>query len=79
MRWPPDTKALRHRSLPHPDLRRYEATSQILETTFIPMRASLDPLFLQRRSSSRYDQVVQRLPMTMKTVAKGLLRTIRYL
>jgi DNA-directed RNA polymerase-5 subunit 1 len=38
------------------------------------MRASLDPFFLQRNSSSRYDQVVQRHPMTMKTVAKGILK-----
>jgi hypothetical protein len=38
------------------------------------MRASLDPLFLQRNSSSRYDQVVQRLSTTMKTVAKGILK-----
>jgi hypothetical protein len=38
------------------------------------MRASLDPFFLQRSSPSRYDQVVQRLPMTMKTVAKGILK-----
>jgi hypothetical protein len=74
MRFPPDSRALRRRSLPHPDLRRYEATLQIPETTFLPMRASLDPFFLQRSSSSRYDQVVQRLPMTMKMVAKGILK-----
>jgi hypothetical protein len=74
MRFPPNSKALRHQSLPHPDLRRYEATPRIPETTFIPMRASLDPLILQRSSSSRYDQVVQRLPMTMKMVAKGILQ-----
>jgi hypothetical protein len=43
MRLPPDFKALHHRSLPHPDLQRYEATLQIPETTFLPMRASLDP------------------------------------
>jgi hypothetical protein len=48
MRSPPDSKALRHRSLPHPNLRCYEATLRIPETTFMPMRASLDPLFLQR-------------------------------
>jgi DNA-directed RNA polymerase-5 subunit 1 len=36
------------------------------------MRALLDPFFSQRRSSSRYDQVVQRLSTTMKTVAKGI-------
>jgi DNA-directed RNA polymerase-5 subunit 1 len=29
---------------------------------------------LQRSSPSRYDQVVQRLPMTMKMVAKGILK-----
>jgi hypothetical protein len=58
----------------HPDQRCYEATLQIPETTFLPMRASLDPLFLQRSSSSRYDQVVQRLSTTMKTVAKGILK-----
>jgi hypothetical protein len=74
MRFPPDSKALRHWSLPHPDLRCYETTHQIPETTFIPMRASLDPLFLQRSSSSRYDQVVQRLPKTMKMVVKGILK-----
>jgi hypothetical protein len=74
MKISPNNRALRHQSLPHPDLRRYEATSRILETTFIPMRASLDPLFLQRRSSLRYDQVVQRLPMTMKMAAKGILK-----
>jgi DNA-directed RNA polymerase-5 subunit 1 len=38
------------------------------------MRVSLDPLSLQRNSPSRYDQVVQRLPTTMKTVAKGILK-----
>jgi hypothetical protein len=74
MRLPPDSKALRHRSLPHPDLRCYETTLQIPETTFLSMRASLDPLFLQRNSPSRYDQVVQRHPMTMKMVAKGILK-----
>jgi hypothetical protein len=74
MRFLPGLKALRHRSLPHPDLQRYEATLQIPETTFLPMRASLDPLSLQRSSSLRYDQVVQRLSTTMKTVAKGILK-----
>jgi hypothetical protein len=74
MRFPPDSKAQRHRSPPHPDLRRYEATLQIHGTIFLPMRASLDPLFLQRNSPSRYDQVVQRLSTTMKTVAKGILK-----
>jgi hypothetical protein len=48
--------------------------SKSLKTTFLPMRASLDPLFLQRHSPSRYDQVFQRLPMTMKMVAKGILK-----
>jgi DNA-directed RNA polymerase-5 subunit 1 len=38
------------------------------------MRVSLYPLFLQRSSSSSYDQVDQRLPMTMKMVAKGILK-----
>jgi hypothetical protein len=38
------------------------------------MRASLDPFFLQGSSSSKYDQVVQRLPMTMKMVVKGILK-----
>jgi DNA-directed RNA polymerase-5 subunit 1 len=38
------------------------------------MRALLDPFFLQRSSPSRYDQVVQRLSTTMKTVAKGVLK-----
>jgi hypothetical protein len=74
MKFPPDFKALRHRSLPHPELRCYEATLQIPETIILPMRASLDPLFLQRSSSSRYDQVDQRLPMTMKMVAKVILK-----
>jgi hypothetical protein len=71
---PPGSRALRHLSLPHPNLRCYEATLQIPETTFLPMRASLDPLSLQRNSSSRYDQVDQRLPMTMKMVAKRILK-----
>jgi hypothetical protein len=73
MRFPPDFKALRHRSLPHPDLRCYETTLWIPETTFLPMRASLDSFSPQRSSSSRYDQVVQRLS-TMKMVAKGILK-----
>jgi hypothetical protein len=47
MRLPPDSRALRHRSLPHPDLRCYEATLQIPETTFLPVRAWLEPLSLQ--------------------------------
>jgi DNA-directed RNA polymerase-5 subunit 1 len=38
------------------------------------MRALLDPFSLQRNSSSRYDQVVQCLTMTMKMVAKGILK-----
>jgi DNA-directed RNA polymerase-5 subunit 1 len=38
------------------------------------MRALLDSFFLQRSSSSRYDQVVQRLSTTMKTGAKGILK-----
>jgi DNA-directed RNA polymerase-5 subunit 1 len=38
------------------------------------MRASLDPFSLRRSSSSRYDQVVQRLSTTMKMVAKGILK-----
>jgi hypothetical protein len=79
MRLPPDSKALRHRSLPHPDLRRYEATLQIPETIFLPMRASLDPFSLRWSSSSRYDQAVQRLSTTMKTVAKGILKDHRVL
>jgi hypothetical protein len=74
MRFPPDSKAQRRRSLPHPDLQCYETTLQIHGTIFIPMRASLDPFFLQRSSSSRYDQVVQRLSTTMKAVAKGILK-----
>jgi hypothetical protein len=74
IRSPPDSKALRHRSLPQPDLRHYETTLKIPETTFLPKRASLDPFSLQRSSSSRYDQVAQRPPMTMKTVAKGILK-----
>jgi hypothetical protein len=74
MRLPPDSRALRHRSLPHPDLQCYEATLRLLETTFPPMRASLDPLFLRKSSPPKYDQVVQRLSTTMKTVAKGILK-----
>jgi DNA-directed RNA polymerase-5 subunit 1 len=38
------------------------------------MRALLDPFSLKRNPSSRYGQVVQRLPTTMKTVAKGILK-----
>jgi DNA-directed RNA polymerase-5 subunit 1 len=38
------------------------------------MRASLDFRFPQRSSPSRYDQDVQRLSTTMKTVAKGILK-----
>jgi hypothetical protein len=74
MRLSPDSKALRHRSLLHPDLRCYEATLQIPETTFLPMRATLDPYSPRRSLSSRYDQVVQRLSTTMKTIAKGILK-----
>jgi hypothetical protein len=74
MRLPPDFKALRHRSLPHPDLWCYEATLQIHGTIFLPMRASLDPYSLRKSSSSRCDQVVQRPSTTMKTVAKGILK-----
>jgi DNA-directed RNA polymerase-5 subunit 1 len=40
----------------------------------MPMRALLEPYILARNSSSRYDQVVQRLLMTMKMVAKGILK-----
>jgi hypothetical protein len=74
MRLLPSSRALRHRSLPHPDLRCYEATPQIHGTIFLPMRASSDPFSLRRNSTSRYDQVVQRLSTTMKTVAKGILK-----
>jgi hypothetical protein len=74
MRLPPDSKALCHRSLPHPDLRCHEATLQIPKTIFLPMRASLDSFSLRRSSSSRSDQVVQRLSTTMKMVAKGILK-----
>jgi hypothetical protein len=38
------------------------------------MRAPLDPLSLKKSSSVRYDQAVQRLSTTMKTVAKGILK-----
>jgi DNA-directed RNA polymerase-5 subunit 1 len=38
------------------------------------MRALLDPFSLRKSSSSRYDQAVQRLSTTMKTVAKGILK-----
>jgi hypothetical protein len=74
MRLPPDSKALRHQSLPHLDLLRYEATLQIHGTILLPKRVLLDPFFLQRSSSLRYDQVDQRLPMTMKMVSKGILK-----
>jgi hypothetical protein len=74
MRFPPDSRALRHRSLPHLDQRCYETTLQIPETTFLPKRASLDPFSLRRSSSPRYDQAVQRPSTTMKTVAKGILK-----
>jgi hypothetical protein len=74
MKVPPDFKAQRHRSLPHPDLRCCETPLQIHGTLFLPMRTSLDPFSLKRNPSSRYGQVVQRLPTTMKTVAKGILK-----
>jgi hypothetical protein len=74
MRLPPDFKALRHRSLPQPDLRCYEATHRIPETTFLSMKASSDPFSLRRSLSTRCDQVVQCLSTTMKTVAKGILK-----
>jgi hypothetical protein len=48
MRFPPDARALRHRSLPHPDLRCYEATLQIHGTIFLPMRASLESIILTK-------------------------------
>jgi DNA-directed RNA polymerase-5 subunit 1 len=38
------------------------------------MRAPLDPLSLKGNSSARYDQAVQRLSTTRKTVAKGILK-----
>jgi hypothetical protein len=38
------------------------------------MGAPLDPLSLKKSSSSRYDQVDQRLSTTMKTVSKGILK-----
>jgi hypothetical protein len=38
------------------------------------MRDSLDPLFLQRNSPLRLDQVVQRLSTTRKMVVKGILK-----
>jgi DNA-directed RNA polymerase-5 subunit 1 len=38
------------------------------------MRASSDPFSLKRNPSTRYDQVVQRLSTTMKTVAKGIIK-----
>jgi hypothetical protein len=74
MRIPPVFRALRHRSLPHPDLQSYETTLQIHGTVFLPMRASSDPFSLRRSSSSRYDRDVQRLSTTMKMVAKGILK-----
>jgi hypothetical protein len=74
MRLPPNSKTLCHQSLPRPDLRCYETTLPIPETTFLPMRTSLDPFSLRRSSSLRYDQVIQRLSTTMKTVAKGILK-----
>jgi hypothetical protein len=74
MRLPPNSRALCHRSLPHPDLRCYETTLRIPETTLLPMRATLDPYILARNPPSRYDPVVQCLSTTMKTVAKGILK-----
>ena len=74
MRFPPDSKAQRHRSLLHPDLRCFETPLQIHGTLFLPTRAPLDPLSLKKSPSSRYDQAVQRLSTTMKTVAKGILK-----
>jgi hypothetical protein len=38
------------------------------------MRAPLNPLSQKKSSSARYDQAVQRLSTTMKTVAKGILK-----
>jgi DNA-directed RNA polymerase-5 subunit 1 len=38
------------------------------------MGAQIDPLSLKKSSSSRYDQAVQRLSTTVKTVAKGILK-----
>jgi DNA-directed RNA polymerase-5 subunit 1 len=38
------------------------------------MRVLLDPYILAKNSPSRYDQVVQCFPTTMKTVAKGILK-----
>jgi hypothetical protein len=74
MKIPPVSKAQRPRSLPHPDLRGCETTPQIHGTLFLPVRASSDPFSLKRSPSSRYEQAVQRLSTTMKTVAKGILK-----
>jgi DNA-directed RNA polymerase-5 subunit 1 len=38
------------------------------------VRAPLDSLSPKKSSSSKYDQAVQRLSTTMKTVAKGILK-----
>jgi hypothetical protein len=66
MRLPPDSKALCRRSLPHPDLRRFETTLRIPETTFLPMRTSLDPYFfpckgVHLRDMIKLSSVFQRL------------------
>jgi hypothetical protein len=78
MRFPPGFKDLRHRSLPHPDLRRYEATPWIPETTFLPMRVSLDHFFLQGfhlRDMIKLTSVFQWL---WRWLRKEFLRTIWY-
>jgi DNA-directed RNA polymerase-5 subunit 1 len=41
------------------------------------MKALSDPFSQKRSSPSRYDQVVQRLSTTIKTVAKGILKDHR--
>jgi hypothetical protein len=74
MRLPPGSEALRHRSLPHPDLRCYERTLRIPKAIFLPLKVLLDPYILAKNSPSRYDQVVQCFPTTMKMVAKGILK-----
>jgi hypothetical protein len=46
MRFPPDFKALHHRSLPHPDLQRYETTLRIPENYFAAQESFVRSLFL---------------------------------
>jgi hypothetical protein len=79
IRFPPGSRALHHRSLPHPDLRCYEATLRIPETTFLPMRASLDPLFMQGVHLRDIIKLFSAFQQLWRRLLKEFLRTIWYL